>query len=162
MQPSDHFSWYLTWVVIMGFRGFSDRLLLMWPYLSLCACAFKVLLLFCSLLQNPLPSLFAIDRHSGVLRIKSGQILDYEKTKTHFVTVIAKVKGVSQIIKCLCCAIVWFHLVEFWTTSNARSIVFASSSLIGLYLVFMCVRVHAMSTLWFQAIIRPLIYSQWW
>uniref|UniRef100_A0A665W755 Photoreceptor cadherin n=1 Tax=Echeneis naucrates TaxID=173247 RepID=A0A665W755_ECHNA len=38
-------------------------------------------------------TLFAIDRHSGVLRIKSGEMLDYEKTKTHFVTVIAKDGG---------------------------------------------------------------------
>uniref|UniRef100_A0A3P9HNZ4 Cadherin-related family member 1 n=1 Tax=Oryzias latipes TaxID=8090 RepID=A0A3P9HNZ4_ORYLA len=38
-------------------------------------------------------SLFTIDRHSGVLRIKSGEMLDYEKTKTHFVTVIAKDGG---------------------------------------------------------------------
>uniref|UniRef100_A0A3Q1GJY4 Cadherin-related family member 1 n=1 Tax=Acanthochromis polyacanthus TaxID=80966 RepID=A0A3Q1GJY4_9TELE len=44
-------------------------------------------------LQNPQSSLFAIDRHSGVLRIKSGEMLDYEKTKTHFVTVIAKDGG---------------------------------------------------------------------
>uniref|UniRef100_A0A3Q0T1P2 Cadherin-related family member 1 n=1 Tax=Amphilophus citrinellus TaxID=61819 RepID=A0A3Q0T1P2_AMPCI len=38
-------------------------------------------------------NLFAIDRHSGVLRIKSGEMLDYEKTKTHFVIVIAKDGG---------------------------------------------------------------------
>ncbi|XP_017283435.1 cadherin-related family member 1 isoform X2 [Kryptolebias marmoratus] len=38
-------------------------------------------------------NLFAIDRHSGVLRIKSGETLDYEKTKTHFVIVIAKDGG---------------------------------------------------------------------
>ncbi|KAG7511650.1 cadherin-related family member 1-like [Solea senegalensis] len=44
-------------------------------------------------LQNPQTTLFAIDRHSGVLRIKSGEMLDYEKTKTHFVTVIAKDGG---------------------------------------------------------------------
>lgn len=43
-------------------------------------------------------SLFTIDRHSGVLRIKSGEMLDYEKTKTHFVTVIAKVQGVLKLI----------------------------------------------------------------
>lgn len=42
-------------------------------------------------LQNPQTSMFAVDRHSGVVRIKSGEQLDYEKTKTHFVTVIAKV-----------------------------------------------------------------------
>ncbi|XP_068424583.1 cadherin-related family member 1a [Clinocottus analis] len=44
-------------------------------------------------LQNPQSTLFAIDRHSGVLRIKSGEMLDYEKTKTHFITVIAKDGG---------------------------------------------------------------------
>uniref|UniRef100_A0A3B3Y1F7 Photoreceptor cadherin n=1 Tax=Poecilia mexicana TaxID=48701 RepID=A0A3B3Y1F7_9TELE len=44
-------------------------------------------------LQSPHSSLFAIDINSGVLRIKSGQMLDYEKTKTHFVTVIAKDGG---------------------------------------------------------------------
>uniref|UniRef100_A0A673CIP0 Cadherin-related family member 1 n=1 Tax=Sphaeramia orbicularis TaxID=375764 RepID=A0A673CIP0_9TELE len=44
-------------------------------------------------LQNPPFSLFTIDRHSGILRIRSGEMLDYEKTKTHFVTVIAKDSG---------------------------------------------------------------------
>ncbi|XP_039995672.1 cadherin-related family member 1 [Xiphias gladius] len=44
-------------------------------------------------LQNAQSTLFAIDRHSGILRIKSGEMLDYEKTKTHFVTVIAKDGG---------------------------------------------------------------------
>uniref|UniRef100_A0A3P9K6X6 Photoreceptor cadherin n=1 Tax=Oryzias latipes TaxID=8090 RepID=A0A3P9K6X6_ORYLA len=44
-------------------------------------------------LQMQQVSLFTIDRHSGVLRIKSGEMLDYEKTKTHFVTVIAKDGG---------------------------------------------------------------------
>ncbi|XP_034408393.1 cadherin-related family member 1 [Cyclopterus lumpus] len=44
-------------------------------------------------LQNPQSTLFAVDRHSGVLRIKSGEMLDYEKTKTHFVTVIVKDGG---------------------------------------------------------------------
>uniref|UniRef100_A0A7N6BWY3 Photoreceptor cadherin n=1 Tax=Anabas testudineus TaxID=64144 RepID=A0A7N6BWY3_ANATE len=38
-------------------------------------------------------NLFAIDRHSGVLRIKPGEMLDFEKTKTHFVTVFAKDGG---------------------------------------------------------------------
>uniref|UniRef100_A0AAX7UWB9 Cadherin-related family member 1 n=1 Tax=Astatotilapia calliptera TaxID=8154 RepID=A0AAX7UWB9_ASTCA len=40
-------------------------------------------------------TLFAIDRHSGVLRVKSGEMLDYEKAKTHFVIVIAKDGGGS-------------------------------------------------------------------
>lgn len=52
---------------------------------------------FSSLLQNGQAPLFAIDRHSGVLRIKSGEMLDYEKTKTHFVTVIAKVMKTSVL-----------------------------------------------------------------
>ncbi|XP_059215964.1 cadherin-related family member 1, partial [Centropristis striata] len=44
-------------------------------------------------LQNAQTTLFAIDRHSGILRVKAGEMLDYEKTKTHFVTVIAKDGG---------------------------------------------------------------------
>ncbi|KAK7901758.1 hypothetical protein WMY93_018527 [Mugilogobius chulae] len=44
-------------------------------------------------LQNPSSSLFSIDRYSGVLKIKPGETLDFEKTKTHFVTVIAKDGG---------------------------------------------------------------------
>ncbi|XP_015239463.1 PREDICTED: cadherin-related family member 1-like [Cyprinodon variegatus] len=44
-------------------------------------------------LQTPQSSLFAIDINSGVVRIRSGQMLDYEKTRTHFVTVIAKDGG---------------------------------------------------------------------
>uniref|UniRef100_A0A3Q3Q9T7 Cadherin-related family member 1 n=1 Tax=Monopterus albus TaxID=43700 RepID=A0A3Q3Q9T7_MONAL len=44
-------------------------------------------------LQNSQSSLFAIDRHSGVLRIKFGETLDYEKIKTHFVTIFAKDGG---------------------------------------------------------------------
>ncbi|XP_054886048.1 cadherin-related family member 1 isoform X2 [Poeciliopsis prolifica] len=46
-------------------------------------------------LQSPHSSLFTVDINSGVLRIKSGQMLDYEKTKTHFVTLIAKDGGGS-------------------------------------------------------------------
>ncbi|XP_053088308.1 cadherin-related family member 1-like, partial [Pangasianodon hypophthalmus] len=38
---------------------------------------------------------FAIDRHSGVLRIKVGEALDYERVRTHFVTVVAKDGGGS-------------------------------------------------------------------
>ncbi|XP_030628708.1 cadherin-related family member 1a [Chanos chanos] len=45
--------------------------------------------------SNDPNSKFAIDRHSGVLRIKPGQVLDYEKSKTHFVTVVAKDGGGS-------------------------------------------------------------------
>ncbi|XP_051936120.1 cadherin-related family member 1 isoform X1 [Hippocampus zosterae] len=44
-------------------------------------------------LLNAQSSLFAIDRHSGVIRIKLEETLDYEKTKTHFVIVIAKDGG---------------------------------------------------------------------
>ncbi|XP_034049344.1 cadherin-related family member 1-like [Thalassophryne amazonica] len=36
---------------------------------------------------------FTIDGHSGVLRVKLGQMLDYETTPTHFVTVVAKDGG---------------------------------------------------------------------
>uniref|UniRef100_A0A674M8Y8 Cadherin-related family member 1 n=1 Tax=Takifugu rubripes TaxID=31033 RepID=A0A674M8Y8_TAKRU len=38
-------------------------------------------------------TLFTIDRHSGVVRIKAGEMLDYEKTKAHFVTVIVRDGG---------------------------------------------------------------------
>lgn len=34
---------------------------------------------------------FAMDRHSGVLRLRPGTTLDYEKARAHFVTVVAKV-----------------------------------------------------------------------
>ncbi|XP_076831169.1 cadherin-related family member 1a isoform X2 [Brachyhypopomus gauderio] len=36
---------------------------------------------------------FAVDRHSGVLRIKAGEALDYERSRTHFITVVAKDGG---------------------------------------------------------------------
>ncbi|MFT7807206.1 cadherin-related family member 1-like [Arapaima gigas] len=41
---------------------------------------------------NPMNK-FAIDGHSGVLRIKPGEALDYETTRTFFVTVVAKDGG---------------------------------------------------------------------
>nr|XP_056706092.1 cadherin-related family member 1 isoform X1 [Euleptes europaea] len=44
-------------------------------------------------LQNVRTNKFTIDRHSGVLRIKTGIALDYEKSRTHFVTVVAKDGG---------------------------------------------------------------------
>lgn len=44
-----------------------------------------------SLLQNPHPSKFSVDHHSGVLRLQAGATLDYEKARAHFVTVVAKV-----------------------------------------------------------------------
>eukprot|EP00066_Takifugu_rubripes_P002272 XP_003964095.1 PREDICTED: cadherin-related family member 1-like [Takifugu rubripes] len=43
--------------------------------------------------HNPQSTLFTIDRHSGVVRIKAGEMLDYEKTKAHFVTVIVRDGG---------------------------------------------------------------------
>uniref|UniRef100_A0AAR2K8I4 Cadherin-related family member 1 n=1 Tax=Pygocentrus nattereri TaxID=42514 RepID=A0AAR2K8I4_PYGNA len=43
--------------------------------------------------SNDPNSKFAIDRHSGVLRIKPGENLDYERSRTHFVTVVAKDGG---------------------------------------------------------------------
>ncbi|XP_049614807.1 cadherin-related family member 1a isoform X2 [Syngnathus scovelli] len=43
---------------------------------------------------QPTPfSKFAIDAHSGILRVKPGERLDYETTPTHFVTVVAKDGG---------------------------------------------------------------------
>uniref|UniRef100_A0AAY4CZ98 Cadherin-related family member 1 n=1 Tax=Denticeps clupeoides TaxID=299321 RepID=A0AAY4CZ98_9TELE len=36
---------------------------------------------------------FAIDRHSGIVRLKPGMTLDYEKATTHFITVVAKDGG---------------------------------------------------------------------
>ncbi|XP_051689013.2 cadherin-related family member 1 isoform X1 [Oryctolagus cuniculus] len=44
-------------------------------------------------LQNLHPSKFAVDRHSGVLRLQAGATLDYEKSRTHFITVVAKDGG---------------------------------------------------------------------
>ncbi|XP_073346418.1 cadherin-related family member 1a [Pagrus major] len=46
---------------------------------------------------------FTIDGHSGILRVKPGQYLDYETTPTHFVTVVAKdgggkYKGKHQVL----------------------------------------------------------------
>ncbi|XP_045255900.2 cadherin-related family member 1 isoform X2 [Macaca fascicularis] len=43
-------------------------------------------------LQN-LHSPFAVDRHSGVLRLQAGATLDYERSRTHYVTVVAKDGG---------------------------------------------------------------------
>nr|XP_054098848.1 cadherin-related family member 1 isoform X4 [Callithrix jacchus] len=43
-------------------------------------------------LQN-LHSPFAVDRHSGVLRLQSGATLDYERSRTHYITVVAKDGG---------------------------------------------------------------------
>ncbi|XP_063077570.1 cadherin-related family member 1 [Engraulis encrasicolus] len=44
-------------------------------------------------LQNATTSKFSIDSHHGILRIKAGETLDYETTRTHFVTVLAKDGG---------------------------------------------------------------------
>ncbi|XP_037128337.1 cadherin-related family member 1 isoform X1 [Syngnathus acus] len=44
-------------------------------------------------LLNAQSGLFTIDRHGGVIRIKPEETLDYEKTKTHFLVVIAKDGG---------------------------------------------------------------------
>ncbi|KAM5236793.1 cadherin-related family member 1 [Ctenodactylus gundi] len=44
-------------------------------------------------LQSLQPSKFAVDHHSGVLRLQPGATLDYEKSRTHFVTVVAKDGG---------------------------------------------------------------------
>ncbi|XP_035259196.1 cadherin-related family member 1-like isoform X2 [Anguilla anguilla] len=44
-------------------------------------------------LQEPSMTKFSIDGHSGVVRIKPGESLDYERTRTHFITVVAKDGG---------------------------------------------------------------------
>ncbi|KAI1886864.1 hypothetical protein AGOR_G00200180 [Albula goreensis] len=44
-------------------------------------------------LQEPSMTKFSIDGHSGIIRVKSGESLDYEKTRTHFITVVAKDGG---------------------------------------------------------------------
>uniref|UniRef100_A0A8C4MLU2 Cadherin related family member 1 n=1 Tax=Equus asinus asinus TaxID=83772 RepID=A0A8C4MLU2_EQUAS len=44
-------------------------------------------------LQNTHATKFAVDRHSGVLRLQAGATLDYEKARAHFVTVVAKDGG---------------------------------------------------------------------
>uniref|UniRef100_A0A5F8GBE3 Cadherin-related family member 1 n=1 Tax=Monodelphis domestica TaxID=13616 RepID=A0A5F8GBE3_MONDO len=44
-------------------------------------------------LQNLHSNKFTMDRHSGVLRISVGATLDYEKSRTHFITVLAKDGG---------------------------------------------------------------------
>ncbi|XP_032987221.1 cadherin-related family member 1 isoform X4 [Rhinolophus ferrumequinum] len=44
-------------------------------------------------LQNMQSTKFAMDRHSGVLRLRPGTTLDYEKARAHFVTVVAKDGG---------------------------------------------------------------------
>ncbi|XP_066522734.1 cadherin-related family member 1 isoform X2 [Hoplias malabaricus] len=44
-------------------------------------------------LQTTPNTRFTIDGHSGVLRIKPGEYLDYETSRTHFVTVVAKDGG---------------------------------------------------------------------
>lgn len=45
------------------------------------------------LLQSAQATVFAVDRHSGVLRLRAGATLDYEKARAHIVTVVAKVTG---------------------------------------------------------------------
>ncbi|KAM4704148.1 cadherin-related family member 1 isoform 2-T2 [Rhinophrynus dorsalis] len=45
------------------------------------------------LIENTQGNKFTIDRHSGVLRIKAGISLDFEKSRTHFITVVAKDGG---------------------------------------------------------------------
>ncbi|KAK2866758.1 hypothetical protein Q7C36_002814 [Tachysurus vachellii] len=44
-------------------------------------------------LQTSPKTKFTIDGHSGVLRIKAGESLDYETSSTHFITVVAKDGG---------------------------------------------------------------------
>ncbi|XP_045426670.1 cadherin-related family member 1 isoform X2 [Pipistrellus kuhlii] len=44
-------------------------------------------------LQNLLATQFTVDRHSGVLRLRAGTTLDYEKARVHLVTVVAQDGG---------------------------------------------------------------------
>ncbi|CAK7302858.1 Cadherin-related family member 1 [Vulpes lagopus] len=44
-------------------------------------------------LQSAQATVFAVDRHSGVLRLRAGATLDYEKARAHVVTVVAKDGG---------------------------------------------------------------------
>ncbi|KAI5103685.1 cadherin-related family member 1-like, partial [Silurus meridionalis] len=44
-------------------------------------------------LQTSPKTKFTVDGHSGVLRIKAGEQLDYETSSTHFITVVAKDGG---------------------------------------------------------------------
>ncbi|XP_059253916.1 cadherin-related family member 1 isoform X2 [Mustela nigripes] len=44
-------------------------------------------------LQNVHATKFALDHHSGVLRLRAGATLDFEKAQAHFVTVVAKDGG---------------------------------------------------------------------
>ncbi|GAA6068613.1 cadherin-related family member 1, partial [Tachysurus ichikawai] len=44
-------------------------------------------------LQTSPKTKFTIDGHSGILRIKAGESLDYETSSTHFITVVAKDGG---------------------------------------------------------------------
>ncbi|VCX04699.1 unnamed protein product, partial [Gulo gulo] len=44
-------------------------------------------------LQNVHATKFALDHHSGVLRLRAGATLDYEKARAHFVAVVAKDGG---------------------------------------------------------------------
>ncbi len=55
--------------------------------------------------QSTSSTKFTIDGHSGVLRIRPGESLDYELSRTHFVTVLAKVTQIplfSEIDQLLC------------------------------------------------------------
>uniref|UniRef100_A0A1A7Y2I8 Cadherin-related family member 1 n=1 Tax=Iconisemion striatum TaxID=60296 RepID=A0A1A7Y2I8_9TELE len=54
-------------------------------------------------LQSSSFAKFTIDGHSGILRVKPGEMLDYETTPTHFLTVVAKdgggkYKGKQQVL----------------------------------------------------------------
>ncbi|KAJ3608467.1 hypothetical protein NHX12_025514 [Muraenolepis orangiensis] len=66
-------------------------------------------------LQSSKPSKFTIDGHSGVLRIRTNESLDYEATPTHFVTVVAKdgggrYQGLHQVMSSI--AIITVHVVD--------------------------------------------------
>lgn len=50
-------------------------------------------------LQSTPNTKFTIDGHSGVLRVRPGESLDYELSRTHFVTVVAKVNDRLSRVK---------------------------------------------------------------
>ncbi len=74
---------------------------------SRCACHLGFVYIFqkTRLHQSTSSTKFTIDGHSGVLRIRPGESLDYELSRTHFVTVLAKVTQIplfSEIDQLLC------------------------------------------------------------
>ncbi|KAM5241405.1 cadherin-related family member 1 isoform 4-T4 [Hipposideros larvatus] len=48
--------------------------------------------------ENTQSTKFTMDRHNGVLRLRPGTTLDYEKARAHFVTVVAKGSEVLTVV----------------------------------------------------------------